>query len=165
MYFYINVFLFYSIFGNMFERFITSIRHIDYTSGFMGTIFTPVYGVAMLVIIYIHNKIRINNKFFKILLEIIIYGVVLSLLEFVGGIMIENTFNKVFWNYERFKFNIGKYISLETAVLWGIMSVVILYLIHPLFKKIEKHIPRFLTLLVSVFFVINLIYVFIVKLT
>ena len=79
--------------------------------------------------------------------------------------MIENTFNKVFWNYERFKFNIGKYISLETAVLWGIMSVVILYLIHPLFKKIEKHIPRFLTLLVSVFFVINLIYVFIVKLT
>ena len=131
----------------------------------MGTIFTPVYGVAMLVIIYIHNKIRINNKFFKILLEIIIYGVVLSLLEFVGGIMIENTFNKVFWNYERFKFNIGKYISLETAVLWGIMSVVILYLIHPLFKKIEKHIPKFLTLLVSVFFVINLIYVFIVKLT
>ena len=74
MYFYINVFLFYSIFGNMFERFITSIRHIDYTSGFMGTIFTPVYGVAMLVIIYIHNKIRINNKFFKILLEIIIVG-------------------------------------------------------------------------------------------
>ena len=45
------------------------------------------------------------------------------------------------------------------------MSVVILYLIHPLFKKIEKYIPRFLTLLVSVFFVINLIYVFIVKLT
>ena len=79
--------------------------------------------------------------------------------------MIENTFNKVFWNYERFKFNIGKYISLETAALWGIMSVVILYLIHPLFKKIEKYIPRFLTLLVSIFFVINLIYVFIVKLT
>lgn len=165
MYFYINIFLFYSIFGNMFERFITIIRHISYTSGFMGTIFTPVYGVAMLVIIYIHNKIRINNKFFKILLEIIIYGVVLSLLELVGGIMIENTFNKVFWNYERFKFNIGKYISLETAGLWGIMSVVILYLIHPLFKKIEKHIPRFLTLLLSIFFVINLIYVFIVKLT
>ena len=135
MYFYINVFLFYSIFGNLFERFITSIRHIDYTSGFMGTIFTPVYGV------------------------------VLSLLELVGGIMIENTFNKVFWNYERFKFNIGKYISLETAVLWGIMSVVILYLVHPLFKKLEKHIPKFLTLLVSVFFIINLIYVFIVKLT
>lgn len=165
MYFYINIFLFYSIFGNMFERFITSIRHIDYTSGFMGTIFTPVYGIAMLVIIFIHNKIKINNKFFKIVLEIIIYGIVLSILEFIGGVMIENTFNKVFWNYERFKFNIGKYISLETAVLWGVMSVMILYLIHPLFKRIEKYIPKLLTILLSMFFIVNLIYVLIVKLT
>ena len=163
--YYLNLFFFYSILGNIFEKTIMHLMHKTYVSGFMGTIFTPVYGIAILVIIFIHNKIKINNKFFKILLEIIIYGIVLSLLELIGGIMIENTFNKVFWNYERFKFNIGKYISLETAGLWGIMSVVILYLIHPLFKKIEKYIPRFLTLLVSIFFVINLIYVFIVKLT
>lgn len=164
MYFYLNIFLFYSIFGNLFERFITSIRHIDYNSGFMGTIFTPVYGIAIIVILFIHKRINIKNKFLKILTEIIIYGIVLSILELIGGILILNIFNKVFWNYERFKFNIGKYVSLETGLLWGVMSVVILYLFHPLFLKLEKHIPKLLTVLVSVGFLINLIYVFIVKL-
>ena len=36
----------------------------DYVSGFMGTIFTPIYGIAILILLFIHKKIKINNKEF-----------------------------------------------------------------------------------------------------
>lgn len=153
----VNIFLFYSIFGNMFERILMYFRHTDYVSGFMGTIFTPIYGIAVLVILYIHNRIKIDNKFFKILVEFLIYVVVLSMLEFIGGVLIEKVFNKVYWNYSKYKYNLGKYICLEVSMLWGVLSLGIVYLIHPLFKKIERYIPKFVTIGLSIFFIINLV--------
>lgn len=159
----INIFLFYSIFGNIFERILMYFRHTEYVSGFMGTIFTPIYGIAVLVILFIHKKIKINNKFFKILIEFFIYVVALSILEFMGGILIEKVFNKVYWNYSNFKYNFGKYICLEVSLLWGVLSLGIIYLIHPLFKKIEPHIPKFVTIGLSIFFIINLVVFLVVK--
>ena len=159
----INKFLFYSIFGNVFERIIMFFIDKNYISGFLNTIFTPIYGIAMLVILFIHKKIKIKNKYLKILTEYIIFSIVLSILELLGGILIENIFDKIFWNYEAFKYNIGKYISLETSIFWGLLSLVVLYLIHPLYKKLEPHIPKFITYLLSIIFIINLIYILIVK--
>lgn len=153
----VNIFLFYSIFGNMFERILMYFKHTDYVSGFMGTIFTPIYGIAVLVILYIHNRIKIDNKFFKILVEFFLYVVVLSILEFIGGVLIEKVFNKVYWNYSKYKYNLGKYICLEVSMLWGVLSLGIVYLIHPLFKKIERYIPKFVTIGLSIFFIINLV--------
>ena len=159
----INIFLFYSIFGNIFERFIMSFMNKDYVSGFMGTIFTPIYGIAILVLLFLHKKIKINNNLFKIIIEFFTYSIVLSLLELFGGILIENVFNKIYWNYENLKYNIGHYISLETAIFWGIMSLLAIYIIHPLYKKIEKFIPKTITIITSIIFIINFIFILIVK--
>jgi len=159
----IKIFLFYSIIGNLFERTIMFFIDKSYISGFMGTIFTPIYGIAILIILFIHKKIKIKNKFLKILVEFILFSILLAILELIGGILIENTFNKIYWNYDNFKFNIGIYTSIETAFIWGILSLFILYLIHPLYKKIEKYIPKLLTIVFSIFFIINLIYILIVK--
>lgn len=153
----INIFLFYSIFGNIFERILMYFKRTDYVSGFMGTIFTPIYGIAVLVILYIHKRIKIDNKFFKILVEFLIYVVVLSGLEFIGGMLIEKVFNKIYWNYNKYKYNLGKYICLEVSILWGVLSLGIIYLIHPLFKKIERYIPKIVTVGLSIFFIINLV--------
>ena len=159
----VNIFLFYSIFGNIFERIIMFFIDKDYISGFMGTIFTPIYGIALLLILFIHKKIKINKKILKIITEFFIFSIVLSLIELIGGLLIENIFNKVFWNYDKYKYNLGKYISLETGIFWGIMSLVALYIIHPLYKKIENHIPKTLTIITSLIFILNLIYILIVK--
>lgn len=161
----LNIFLFYSIFGNIFERILMYFRHTDYVSGFMGTIFTPIYGIAVLLILFVHNKIKIDNKFLKIIIEFLVYFLLLSVLEFLGGMLIEKVFNKVFWNYENFRFNLGKYICLEVSSLWGVLSLVIIYIINPLFMKLEKHIPKFITIGLSLFFIINLIVSVIVKIT
>jgi len=159
----INIFLFYSILGNLFEKVIMFFINKNYISGFMNTIFTPIYGIAALIILYIHKKIKIKNKLLKILIETIIYAITLSILEFLGGILIENIFNKIYWNYDKFKYNIGKYISLETSLVWGILSIITIYIIQPLYKKIENKIPKPLTISLSIFFIINLIIILIVK--
>lgn len=159
----INIFLFYSIFGNIFERIVMKFIDSTYVSGFMGTIFTPIYGIAILVILFIHKKLKIDNKILRVIIEFLLFSIILSLLEYLGGVLIENIFNKIYWNYDNLKFNIGKYMSLETGFIWGVVSLIALYIIHPLYKKIEKHIPKFLTIIVGVFFIINLIYIIIVK--
>ena len=134
-----------------------------YVSGFMGSIFTPIYGFGMLLISYIHDKIKINNKIVKIIVEFFLFAILLSLLELTGGFLIEKIFNKVFWNYDNYKYNIGIYISLETATMWGLLSVGVLYLVQPLFKKLEPHIPKFITVILSIVFIINLIFALLVK--
>ena len=161
----INIFLIYSILGNIFERVVMHISHTSYISGFMGTIFTPLYGIAILVILFIHKKVDIKNIFLRLLIELFIFSIVLSLLELLGGIMIEKIFNKIYWNYDNMKYNIGKYISLETGLFWGIMSLVVIYMIHPIINKLIKYIPRIITIGVSIIFIVNFIYILIVKLT
>ena len=129
----------------------------------MNTIFTPIYGIAALIIIYIDKKLNIKNKIFKIITELFLFSIILSILELLGGILIENIFNKIFWNYDKYKYNLGKYISLETSIIWGIMSIITIYIIHPIYKKIENKIPKTLILFLSIFFIINLIIILIVK--
>ena len=87
------------------------------------------------------------------------YLVVLSILEYIGGFIIECFFNKVYWNYDKFKYNIGLYVSLEISLIWGLLSIATLYLIHPVFNKIESRIPKIITILISFIFIINLLLV------
>lgn len=161
--YYLNLFFFYSILGNIFERTIMHLMHKTYVSGFMGTIFTPVYGIGILVILFIHNKLKIKNKPLKIITEFILFTLALTLLELTGGILIEKILHKVFWNYNFLKYNIGPYISLEISLVWGVLSLLILYLVQPIFNKLEPYIPKLLTILISIFFIINLIISLIVK--
>lgn len=159
----INLFLTFSILGNIFERVVMYFIDKTYVSGFMNTIFTPIYGIAIILILFIDKKINIKNKVIKLLTEFIIFSIILSIIEGLGGILIELMFNKIYWNYDSYKFNIGKYMSLETSLIWGIISLITLYLIYPLYKKIEDKIPKLLTISLSIIFIINLIYIIIVK--
>ena len=159
----INLFLIFSILGNIFERVVMYFIDKTYVSGFMNTIFTPIYGIAIILILFIDKKINIKNKVIKLLTEFVIFSIILSIIEGLGGILIELIFNKTYWNYDSYKFNIGKYMSLETSLIWGIISLITLYLIYPLYKKIEDKIPKLLTISLSIIFIINLIYIIIVK--
>lgn len=159
----INLFLTFSILGNIFERVVMYFIDKTYVSGFMNTIFTPIYGIAIILILFIDKKINIKNKVIKLLTEFIIFSIILSIIEGLGGMLIELIFNKVYWNYDSYKFNIGKYMSLETSLIWGIISLITLYLIYPLYKKVEDKIPKLLTISLSIIFIINLIYIIIVK--
>lgn len=119
----------------------------------------PIYGIGSILIILvikITNKINISN-FIKNILLFVISFIILALIEFIGGHIIEGVTGKVYWDYSKLKFNIGNYISLEISTVWGIMSLVIKYILKPFTDKISKKIPSIITYLVSIIFIIDFI--------
>ncbi len=154
MYYYLNYFFVFSILGHFIEGFFYS----DGQSGILSGYWTPIYGLGVIVIIIVYQAIKgfIEDSKLKKFISIFLIGAVLiSALEYVGGIIIETLFHMVFWDYSDMKFNIGKYTSLEMASIWGIASVILIYLIKPLLDKIIKKIPKWITWILVILLIID----------
>lgn len=163
--YYLNIFYLFSIFGFIFESTFVKLWNSNFNSGVLFGPWTPVYGIGVVVIILIHKWIdkHIDNKILKGVLLFFLCAIILSLLEFLGGVLIEIVFNKVYWSYEEMKYNLGHYISLEIASVWGIMSIILIYLINPIVDKFIKYVPKWLTIVLSVLFFIDFVITLIIK--
>lgn len=137
--YYINIFFLYSIIGHMIELKIHLIN--GYKGGILYGFWTPVYGIGSVIVICLYNKFISKLKNHKILkfLTIFLSGmIILSLMEYIGGVLLKLIFNKTLWNYSNYKYNIGKYMSLEMGLILGISSVILIYLLKKPTDKIVK---------------------------
>ena len=153
--YYINYFFIFSIIGHLFETIISN------KSGILYGFWTPVYGFGCLIILFIHKLLdkyekdkNINNFSKKIILFFTSF-IILSIIELIGGFLIELIFGIEMWNYSNFMFNIGKYISLETSLIWGISSLILIYALKPFIDKIINRIPKVITYILSFLFVLD----------
>lgn len=156
MYYYLNIFFLLSILGHIIENFIYV--HVD--SGILFGPWTPIYGIGTLVIIGINNilkKLKINKYIHPVIL-FILSAVFLSTIEYIGGTLIEKLYGRVFWDYSYQKFNIGKYTSLKMSLIWGLASILIIYILMPFLNKIIKKIPKFITWILILLFIIDIIF-------
>lgn len=163
--YYINLFFVYSILGHLLENTVVKMYAPNYESGIMFGYWTPVYGLGVIVIVLIYNFLhkKVDNKILRAVLLFVLSAVILSLLELLGGILIEHLFHRVFWNYEDFKYNFGKYISLETACIWGGFSLLLIFILKPLLDKIIKKIPKWLSYILIGLFIIDFFATLIIK--
>lgn len=126
----------------------------------------PVYGVGICLGVFIEtlifNRVK-TSKIVKIFIMFLLIVFFSTLIELLGGIFIEKTFGKAFWNYNNFKFNFGKYIALESSLIWGILSLFFLFVIKLKFDKMIKKIPRVVTTLVLSMMLIDFILTLILK--
>lgn len=165
--FYINFFLFFSIFGYLFETICAYIFKSGFNSGILYGPWTPLYGFGVLMVMILSNKLFQNLHLNRILETIIVFvcvTIVLTILEWLGGVFIEKLFSITFWDYSNYRFHIGKYISLEMSLLWGVGSIILIYLVIPYVSEFIKKIPFFITMILSSLFVIDLIVTIINKL-
>lgn len=124
-------------------------------SGILFFPWTPIYGIGVVIVVLCYQKIKqIKNKFFQYLCVFLVGFLLLSLLEFIGGILIEKLFHIVFWSYDHFKFHFGHYIALEISLIWGICSIIIV-LTLPFVDKIVKKIPRSITWLFIILIILD----------
>ena len=154
--YYINIFFIFSIIGHFIENFVYT--HVD--SGILYGPWTPIYGFGVLIILLINHilkKLKINKYLYPVVL-FTISAIFLSTLEYIGGILIENLYGRIFWDYSSEKFNIGKYTSLKMCLIWGISSILVIYLIKPLLDKIIKKTPKFITYILVFLFIIDIIF-------
>ena len=112
----LNIFLLYSFLGYIFEIIVDLIMKIKPSSGIMSGPFTPIYGLGVLIMLQIKDLYqRLDlNKFLEIALYFITVIIVLTILEQIGGMLLDKVFNKTLWDYSDYKFHITKYIALST---------------------------------------------------
>lgn len=166
--YYINCFFIYSFLGFLLETIISIIKKEKIGSGILYGPWTPIYGIGSVLILFI-SKFIFNilkvEKIFEVLIVLLAITIILTFLEWVGGVLIEKIFHVTFWDYRKFKFNIGKYISLEVSIIWGIGSLLIIYIIQPILNKFIYLIPNYITYLLIVLIIIDIIVVFTKKKT
>ena len=163
----LNCFFIYSFLGFIIEGIFTLIVSGHFSSGILYGPWTPVYGFGALLTLTISRKIFKNmhqSRFVETLVTFIILMIVLTVIEWLGGILIEKLFHETLWNYEDYKYNIGKYISLEMSLVWSIVSIFVIYFIKPIIDKLEKRIPKFITIIITMLFIIDLIITTVIKL-
>ena len=149
-----------SFIGHLIETFI-----MKSNSGILLGWWTPIYGIGSIIIILINKyitKLKIN-KVSKVILLFISCSLILTLIEAIGGYLIEFIFNITFWDYTDYKFNIGKYIAIEMAIIWGLSGIILIYYIKPLLDKIISKIPKYFTYILIILFVIDTIATLFIK--
>lgn len=164
MFYYFNVFYLCSFLGFLLETSLKLLFFPHMNNGILFGPWIPVYGfggvVVLLISHYVFRKTKMS-KMAKTLVTFLIVMVLVTILEWLGGTFIELLFDKVYWDYSHMKFNFGPYISLEMSLLWGIFSIIFIYLIMPIEEKIIKKIPKWVTILVTSDFFIDVIFTFI----
>lgn len=153
---YINTFLFYSILGHFLENYIYT--KID--SGILYGYWTPIYGFGCLLIVFINFIIckKFKNKLMRPIILFFSCGLILGVFELFGGLFIQKVFGRIFWDYSSERFSIFKYTSLKMMFIWGITSVLFIYIINPYLSIIIKKIPKSVCLTLAFLFIFDLIY-------
>ena len=95
---------------------------------------------------------------FGITISFLILFTTITIVEELGGLLIEAVFNKTFWSYKSKKFNIGPYISLEMSLLWSFLSLLFVWELKPLLDIYIKKIPRILTIILLAIHLIDIIF-------
>lgn len=153
------------MFGFFMETTLKTFFFPSMNNGILAGPWIPVYGFGVMIIVFItryvfHHSNRHVPKWLKLFIIFMTVFVTLTVLELLGGILIEKLFHKVFWDYTNFQFHFGHYISLEMSALWGILSILFLYLVKPWMDPIIKKIPKWLTIFVLFLFLIDVIVTF-----
>jgi len=165
--YYIKNFLIYSLLGFIMESTLFKITNTPKYSGIFYGPITAVYGVGIVAILlinkYIFKKIKCN-KYLKLSLEFIICLFVLSFIEFLGGNILNLLFDIDMWNYSNKNLNIGKYVCLQYALIWGLLGVIFLHIIRPFTDKLLNKVTIKETYIFLIIFIIDLVLVLITKL-
>ncbi len=161
--YYLNNFIAFSVFGHTFETIVYKILKVSNKSGFMHLCWTPFYGCGVLINILLYNYLekKIKNKKIRLLVLFVSLFIILSMLEFIGGIILLKFFNKMMWTYTDMPLHIGRFVSIPTSLLWVIMSFLYLFVIKKYTDKlINKIHPAITIILFSIFicdFIISVI--------
>ncbi len=160
MFYYVNTFLFYSIVGFINETILKTFFFHDMNNGILYGPWIPVYGFGAVIIVVmlrtVFNRLKVS-RFWKIIILFISLAAILTLLEYLGGILIKLLFHKTFWDYSHFKYNFGPFIALEMTLVWTVCSIIFVYIIKPIVDQFIKKIPKFVTILVLCIFFIDVI--------
>ncbi|MDD2446288.1 MAG: hypothetical protein PHY91_01190 [Tissierellia bacterium] len=122
--------------------------------GFLYGCGLPVYGFGAIIILWL------TLPFEESIPLIYISGSLgASILEYVTGVAMEKIFHMRYWDYSHHKFNLNGHISLFISLGWGIFSVLLVKILHPLIKELILQTPYYvadaISLILTITFVVD----------
>ncbi len=120
-------FCFYSCAGWCMETVYCSILEKRFVPrGFLHGPLCPIYGVGVLLMILFFAPLKGNLALFYI-----VSTVVMSAWEYFVGWFLEVTTHIKYWDYSMYRFNLKGRICLWVCLVWGLLSYVCIFWIHP----------------------------------
>lgn len=127
----------YSFLGWCLEILFASISKRQFMNrGLLNGPFCPLYGCIMVFVLIFFGGLK-NNPFFLFIACTATVGI----MEFGAGAIMEKIFKRKWWDYSRYKYNVGGYVSLPFTLIWGAAAVVAVLFIQPLFIYLIRWIP------------------------
>ena len=147
------LFIIYSFLGWLVEVINCSIVEKKLVNrGFLISPICPIYGCGALLITLVLDNYK-DDWFVVFCMAVILCG----LLEYFTSWLMEKIFHARWWDYSKNKFNINGRICLETMVPFGILGLVIIYILNPFFYNILNLIPSNIAHIISIILLIILI--------
>lgn len=132
------MFLFYSILGWIIECVDCSIERKKFVHdrGFLIGTYCPIYGFgAMYMYLFL-------TRYYNEPITLFVMAVVgTSIIEYVTGYLMEKIFNARWWDYSDMRFNLEGRVCLRNSLLFGLLGVLFVYVLNPIYMHIVRMIP------------------------
>ena len=139
-------YMFYSFLGwivEVIDLYIVEGKFVN--RGFLIGPYCPIYGKSVLLISLLLKRYE-NNVFLLFTMSMIICTIV----EYLGSYLLEKFFKTRWWDYSHKKFNINGRVCLENTLLFGIGSVIVMFVINPFINNLINLLPNYLLITISI---------------
>lgn len=128
------IFYVYCVCGWIFESTVVSVRQRRFVNrGFLKGPMLPIYGFGATIMLHVSLPLMGH--------PVMIYFaglVTATAFEYVVGVLMESLFKVKYWDYSDQKFQFQGRICLESSLAWGLLSLLLAYILH-------KPVARFIT--------------------
>jgi uncharacterized membrane protein len=123
------------------------------TTSFLRMPILPIYGVGAIAIDLLVSP-YIGNPFLVFAVSVAIVTVV----EYIGHLLIEKIFHVELWNYDNVRWNIQGRVSLHSSLGFGALALLVVYVLHPLFTSLLIMVPPTILMIIAlVLFILVLV--------
>lgn len=119
--------------------------------GFLCGPICPIYGFGMVGLVYSVSLIPMPDSGSMSAVAIFFIGMLLTTaIELVGGWALFKIYHIRWWDYSEMKFNLGGYICPQFSLLWGLGSVLMIKVVHPLLARGSNPMPFKIMLILDI---------------
>ena len=105
-------------------------------SGFLYGPFCPMYGIGAVIMLFAS---QISNNIFVIF---IMATLIFTAWEYIVAVILEKLFKTKYWDYSNLRFNFQGRICLKNSIYWGLLGVLLIFVIQPAIEKSTNWIPE-----------------------
>lgn len=148
--FYFVTFLIYSVVGWSIEIIVCSYQQQKVVDrGFLIGPYCPIYGFSSLLMIFSLNK-YIDDP----LALFVMATLICTIMEYLTSYFMEKIFHARWWDYTHMKFNINGRVCLTNSIGFGVLGLILMYLINPLVSHLLNSIPNVLFIIIALILLI-----------